>query len=86
MRVGTREFHAQCLICGSEFAPVDPQQARESNRRQAKPISDSGWEQGELDLGQKDVDSAHEDIAPADDEQGADVAGGADYGALPSPS
>jgi hypothetical protein len=86
VRVGTKEFHAQCLMCGNTFAPVDPQKARESNRRQAKPTSDSGWEQGELDLDQKDVDTAHEDIAPADDEQGADVAGGADYGALPSPS
>jgi hypothetical protein len=80
--VGTKEFHAQCLMCGNAFAPIDPRQEHESNRHQAKPTSNSGWKQGELDLGQPDAHTAHEDVAPADDEP-AD--GFVDNSALPPP-
>jgi hypothetical protein len=72
-------------MCGNTFAPVDQWQERESNRRQAKPTSDSGWEQSELDLGQMDVGATHEDVVLDNNEGQADAADGSDYGGLPPP-
>ena len=61
VRVGTREFHAQCLRCGSVFERVDPEEDRKTAADDTKPTVESGWMQGILDL------SACHDDAPADD-------------------
>jgi len=51
VRVGTKEFHAQCLVCGNTFRLVDQQSETVHGQAQPddKPTSDSGWEQGILD-------------------------------------
>jgi hypothetical protein len=41
-RVGTREFHAQCLICGNVFALVDPETENAREKRDSRPTSESG--------------------------------------------
>ena len=62
VRVGTREFHAQCLRCGSVFERVDPEEDRKTAADDTKPTVESGWMQGILDLS-----ACHDDDAPADD-------------------
>lgn len=47
VRVGTREFHAQCLKCGNLFRKVSGREAQTSPA-DGLPTQDSGWTQGIL--------------------------------------
>lgn len=55
VRVGTAEFHAQCLRCGNVFELVSPQQHQAAEQPESKTEDDvllttnSGWEQTALD-------------------------------------
>jgi hypothetical protein len=69
VRVGTAGFHAQCLKCGNVFAlverRVEPNQPAPASV-DAKPTSDSGWEQSRFDLTETavvDVETTGQDIA-----------------------
>jgi hypothetical protein len=61
VRVGTKEFHAQCLKCGNEFRRVNGQHGAQPGQAEDLPVQDSGWSQGILGL-------AEEDGMPADPE------------------
>ena len=81
VRVGTQEFHAQCLLCGNEFRLVDDEPEQREPKPDVprrKPTSDSGWTQGEMELPQAVVDDetdlpedATPNLPPADDERPA---------------
>ena len=67
MRVGTKEFHAQCLLCGNEFQLVDEQQQAATGHTSTKTNTvstvDSGWRQEELDL---DFQMSRDPLEPED--------------------
>lgn len=54
VRVGTREFHAQCLRCGNLFERAEAPTHRDAGAPQphahpdAMPTSESGWRQSEI--------------------------------------
>jgi hypothetical protein len=76
VRVGTKEFHAQCLKCGRVFERVDPEdEKQQADGAEDKPSMATGWEQGILDL------SATSDEDEPNDETRHDTAASGDSNA-----
>ena len=70
VRVGTREFHAQCLKCGNVFRRVNGPEEAQPSQGNALPSQDSGWSQGTLDLSQSDSGTDDADAETSDTDPG----------------